>query len=66
MEKDDFKKRRERLGMTQSELAETLGMSVSAISKYEMGKNEVPLYFEFIFESLEARKIKELQSLSNN
>lgn len=62
MEKDEFKKRRERLGMTQNELAETLGMSVSAISKYEMGKNDVPQYFEFIFEALEARKIKELQS----
>jgi transcriptional regulator with XRE-family HTH domain len=61
MTKDEFKQRRERLGMTQSQLAETLEMSVSTISKYEIGVNEVPKHFEFIFESLERKQIENLK-----
>jgi transcriptional regulator with XRE-family HTH domain len=61
MTKDEFKQRRERLGMTQSQLAETLEMSISTISKYEIGVNEVPKHFEFIFESLERKQIENLQ-----
>lgn len=65
MTKDEFKQRRERIGMTQAQLAEILEMSVSTISKYEIGINEVPKYFEFVFEALEARQIKKLQSPVN-
>ena len=49
------------MGLTQAKLAEVLGMSLSIISKYETGVNEIPKSFEFIFESLEARHIKEIQ-----
>ncbi len=62
MTKDEFKQRRERIGMTQGHLADLLEMSTSTISKYEIGVNEVPKYFEFIFEALEARQIKKLQA----
>ena len=62
MTKEQFKDRRERIGLTQAKLAETLKMSVSIISKYETGASEVPFYFELIFEALEARQIKKLQS----
>lgn len=66
MTKDEFKQRRERIGMTQARLADTLEMSVSAISKYEIGVNEVPKYFELVFEALDARQIKKLQSPVEN
>lgn len=62
MTNEEFKQRRERIGLTQGKLAETLGMSVSTISKYEMGLNEIPTYFEFIFEALDARHVKQFQT----
>ena len=61
MTKDVFKQRRERLGLTQAQLAETLGMSISTISKYEIGVNEIPKFFDFIFQALEKKQIENLQ-----
>jgi transcriptional regulator with XRE-family HTH domain len=61
MTKEEFKERRGRIGMTQAELADTLKVSLSIISKYETGASEIPSYFELIFEALEARQIKKLQ-----
>ncbi|HEY8560203.1 MAG TPA: helix-turn-helix domain-containing protein [Pyrinomonadaceae bacterium] len=62
MTKAEFKERRERLGMTQAKFADTLKVSLSIISKYETGASDIPHYFELIFEALEARQIKKLQS----
>ncbi len=61
MDKSEFKNRRERMGLSQAQLSEKLGMSVSTISKYEIGVNDVPKYFEYIFESLEHRHIENMQ-----
>lgn len=63
MDKETLKKRRERLGLTQSELAEILGFASNTVSGYETGRLEIPKYLDLVLEALEARKIKELQSL---
>lgn len=62
MDKVEFKTRRERMGLSQPAFAEKLGMSSSTISKYETGLNEIPKYFQYIFDSLEREHIKEIQT----
>ncbi len=63
MDKEGLKKRRERLGLTQSELAEILGFASNTVSGYETGRLEIPKFLDLVLEALEARKIKELQNL---
>lgn len=61
MEKEEFKKRRERLGLTQTELAKVLGFASNTVSGYETGRQEIPIFMELVFEALETRRVKELQ-----
>lgn len=63
MKGDDFKNRRERLGLSQAKLAELVDLSISAVSKWENDKMPIPRYMDFVFEALEARKIRELQGI---
>lgn len=62
MDKSELKKRRERLGLTQTSLADILGFASNTISGYETGRLEIPKYMYLVLEALENRKIKELQS----
>ena len=64
MNKEELKKRRERLGFSQSQLADALGFASNTISGYETGRMEIPKYMDLVLESLENRKIKELQNQS--
>lgn len=66
MEKDELKKRRERLGLTQTKFAEILGVASNTVSGYETGRLEVPKFMDLVLEALEARQIKELQSQIQN
>jgi transcriptional regulator with XRE-family HTH domain len=67
MTKDELKKRRERLGLTQTELAAILGFASNTVSGYETGRMEVPKFMDLVLEALEARQIKKLQtSIENN
>lgn len=61
MEKEELKKRRERLGLTQAEFAKTLGFASNTVSGYETGRLEIPAFMGLVLEALEARHIKELQ-----
>ena len=61
MEKEELKKRRERIGLTQSDLAEIVGVASNTLSGYETGRTEIPKYMDLVLEALEARKVKELQ-----
>ena len=63
MNKEQLKTRCERLGLTQSDLADILGFASNTISGYETGRLEIPKFLDLVLEALEARKIKELQSL---
>ncbi len=62
MEKNELKKRRERLGLTQTSFAEMIGISANTVSRYETGTMTIPKYMDLVLEALEARQIKNLQS----
>ncbi len=67
MEKNELKKRRERLGLTQTSFAETVGISANTVSRYETGTMTIPKYMDLVLEAMEARQIKNLQtSIENN
>ena len=61
MEKDELKKRRERLGLTQSDLANALGFASNTVSGYETGRMEIPKYMDLVLEALEKRQIENLK-----
>ncbi|HEY8563574.1 MAG TPA: helix-turn-helix transcriptional regulator [Pyrinomonadaceae bacterium] len=63
MEKEELKRRRERLGLTQAEFAAAVGVTSTTVSRYETGQQSpIPKLIELALEALEARRIKELQS----
>lgn len=66
MEKVELKRRREALGLTQTELAEILGFVSNTVSGYETGRLEIPKFMGLVLEALEARKIKELKAQIEN
>ncbi len=67
MEKSELKKRRERLGLTQTSFADTVGISANTVSRYETGTMTIPKYMDLVLEALEARQIKKLQTpIENN
>jgi transcriptional regulator with XRE-family HTH domain len=61
MEKDELRKRRERLGLTQTRFADTIGISANTVSRYETGSMVIPKSMELILEALEKRRIEDLQ-----
>jgi transcriptional regulator with XRE-family HTH domain len=61
MEKTELKKRRERLGFTQTSLAEAIGISANTISRYETGSMTIPKSMDLLLEALEKRQIEKLQ-----
>ena len=61
MNKDELKKRRERLGLTQSAFAGILGIASNSVSRYETGLVEIPQYMELVLEALEHRQIEKLK-----
>ncbi len=66
MNKDELKKRRERLGLTQAALSEKIGVVPNTVSRYETGSLEIPAHMDLVLEALEARQIKNLQSSIEN
>ena len=61
MDKDELKKRRERLGLTQVEFAEALGVTSTTVSRYETGLVDIPKHMVLTLEALEARQIEKLK-----
>jgi transcriptional regulator with XRE-family HTH domain len=62
MEKEELKKKRERLGLTQSGFAKEVGVTATTISRYETGlQTPIPKLIELAIEALEVRHIKEIQ-----
>lgn len=54
----DVKKLREKLGLTQGQLAEKLGVSQGLISQFETGKQEMSPRDKLAFEALEQKEPK--------
>ena len=48
---------RDRYGLTQSALAELLGVSRSAVQAYEYGRNPIPAVVDLALETLEKRLV---------
>lgn len=53
--------RRERLGLTQVEFAEALGVTSTTVSRYETGLVDIPKHMALTLEALEARQIEKLK-----
>jgi transcriptional regulator with XRE-family HTH domain len=53
MDKDEFRRKRKRLRLTQEELAKRLGKSRPTIARYESGEFPVPKTVELAFRVVE-------------
>ncbi len=56
MDKDAFRHKRERLGLTQEELAKRLGKNRLTIIRYEAGDSPVPKAVEMAVKLIEAEE----------
>lgn len=66
MEKDKLKERRENLGLKQTDFAKEIGVTATSVSRWETGLVDIPKWMDLVFEALEARQIKKLQSRIEN
>ena len=58
MDKDTFRRKRERLGLTQTELGKRLGKSRPSIARYEAGDVPIPESIEKLLKFIEAEERK--------
>ena len=56
MDKEQFRRKRKRLGLTQTELAKCLGKSRPTIARYESGELPVPKAIEMALKVVEAEE----------
>lgn len=56
VDKDSFRRKRERLGLTQEELAKRLDINRGTIIRYESGETPVPKVVEMAFKVIEAEE----------
>lgn len=54
MDIDFFVAWRKRVGLTQMELAQTLGVNVSAVKKWETRERKLPPYIGYVMAAIEA------------
>ena len=53
MDKDTFRRKRERLGLTQEEIAKRLDINRGTIIRYESGETPIPKVVEMAFRVIE-------------
>jgi transcriptional regulator with XRE-family HTH domain len=58
MDKDTFRRKHERLGLTQEEIAKRLGKNRISIIRYESGETPVPKAVEMALKLVEAEERK--------
>jgi DNA-binding XRE family transcriptional regulator len=61
MEKEELKKRREMLGLTQITFAKKIGVTATTISRYEVGLVPIPRGMALMLEALEVRHVEDMQ-----
>jgi len=55
MEKEELKKIREDLGLTQSELAAHLKVAPNTVSRWELGERKIPEFLDLALETVQRR-----------
>lgn len=58
MNGDELRQRREGLGMTQEKLAQSLGVNIMTISRWERGVRSIPPHLSLALEAIEIRQKK--------
>jgi transcriptional regulator with XRE-family HTH domain len=58
MDKETFRRKRKRLGLTQEKLADRLGINRMTIIRYESGESPVPKSVEMALKLIEAEEKK--------
>jgi transcriptional regulator with XRE-family HTH domain len=58
MDQNAFKRKRERLGMTQEEISKRLGKNRITIIRYESGESPIPKAVELAVKAIEAEEKK--------
>ena len=58
MDKDTFRKKRDRLGLTQEEIAKRLGKNRITIIRYESGETPIPKAVEMALKLIETEERK--------
>lgn len=53
MEANELKERRERLGLTQDELARLLTVARNTISRWELGERSIPSFLDLALKQIE-------------
>ncbi len=66
MEANELKQRRDRLGLTQAELATILGVAENTVWRYEKGATTIPKHMALTLEALETRQIENLKQPITN
>jgi DNA-binding transcriptional regulator YiaG len=66
LDKEELKRRREGLGITQGELAREFGVDVMTISRWERGTRSIPPYLELALQTVERRYKARLRSTDSN
>jgi transcriptional regulator with XRE-family HTH domain len=56
MDKDTFRRKRERLGLTQEEIAKRLDVNRLTIIRYESGQSPIPKAVEMALKMIEAEE----------
>lgn len=52
MEKEELKKVREDLGLTQAELAKNLKVATNTVSRWEIGERKIPEFLDLALETV--------------
>ena len=59
MDKEELKAFREKLGMTQAELAKALKVAPNSVSRWELGERKIPEFLDLALETIERRMKKQ-------
>ncbi|HEX8195315.1 MAG TPA: helix-turn-helix domain-containing protein [Pyrinomonadaceae bacterium] len=65
MEGKELKSKREKLGLTQTELADILGVKMNTVYRWESGILTVPKSIELAMETVERKSSEEQKQLDN-